>query len=90
MNIVYTSSTCCVDISSAADIRVGYEMTVSTTSEGEVFVELCAIIYEPDTGVAPRPFVISYVTTDNTAGECSHHILHMHSSNEQLVNVVSG
>ena len=65
-------------------------MAVCTTSEGEVFVELCAIIYEPETGVAPRPFVISYVTADNTAGEYSHHVLHAHSSNEQLVNVVSG
>ena len=65
---------CCYQIS-AVDIRVGYERTVYTTPEGDVSVELCAIIYEPNTGVAPRPFVISYSTENGTAGKC-HHILH--------------
>ena len=67
---------CCYHIS-AADIRVGYERTVYTTPEGEMFVELCAIIYEPDTGVAPQPFVISYATADDTAGKCVCHIVHI-------------
>ena len=56
----------CFDIKfSAADIRVGYEMTVYTTPEGDTFMELCAIIYEPTIGVAPRPIVISYATSDD-------------------------
>ena len=58
----YVTANCC------ADIRVGYERTVYTTSEGEGFVRLCAIIYSPDSGVAPRPFTISYTTADDTAG----------------------
>ena len=53
-----------------SDIRVGYEKTLYTTPEGDVFVELCAIIYEPTSGVAPRPFRISYRTKDYTAGIC--------------------
>ena len=57
------------EYSPAADIRVGYERTVYTTPEGDISVELCAIIYEPDTGVAPRPFVLSYATADDTAGK---------------------
>ena len=66
----------CYDIKfSAADIRVGYEMTVYNTTEGDTFVELCAIIYEPISGVAPRPFVISYATSDDTAGNYSKNVI---------------
>ena len=57
---------------SAAHIRVGYERTIYTTPEGDISVELCAIIYEPDTEVAPRPFVLSYATDDYTAGKCKY------------------
>ena len=59
---------------SAADIHVGYERTVYTTSEGDMSVELCAIIYEPITGVAPRDFVVSSTTSAGTAG-MMHHLL---------------
>ena len=66
----------CYDIKISADpIRVGYEMTVYTTLEGDTFVELCAIIYEPITGVAPRPFVISYATSDDSAGNYSKNVI---------------
>ena len=51
-----------------ADIRVGYEETVYTTPEGQRFVTLCAIIYLPSSGVASRPFTISYATANDTAG----------------------
>ena len=44
-------------------------MTLYSTPEGDFFVELCAIIYEPITGGAPRPFVISYATEDGTASK---------------------
>ena len=50
------------------DIRVGYEETHFTTPEGNVLVMLCAIIYEPSSGVAPRSFNLSYMTEDYTAG----------------------
>lgn len=50
------------------DIRVGYEETHYTTLEGNVFVMLCAVIYEPPTGVAPRSFTLQYMTEDYTAG----------------------
>ena len=50
------------------DIRVGYERTVFTTPESQRFVRLCAILYAPSSGGAPRPFTISYTTENDTAG----------------------
>ena len=49
-------------------IRVGYERSVYTTDEGQGVVELCAIIYDPPSGGAPRPFFIFASTMDGTAG----------------------
>ena len=43
-------------------ITVGYEFTVYSTSESAGVVEICAIIYEPSTGGAPRDFVVSSTT----------------------------
>ena len=37
-------------------IRVGYNQTEYTIDEGQPQVQLCVIIYEPDSGGAPRPF----------------------------------
>ena len=52
----------------AADIQVGYEMTVYTTPEEDTTVELCAIIYEPTlNGSSPRPFTLSYKTSGGSA-----------------------
>ena len=48
-------------------IVVGYELTVYTTSEGEEEVELCAIVHDPPSGGAPRPFVISSTTRNGSA-----------------------
>ena len=53
------------------DITVGYEMTAYTTTEGIGFVELCAVMPV----VAPRPFVISATTFDETAGRATASIL---------------
>ena len=50
-------------------ITVGYESTVYTTDEGQSQVELCAMIFVPDDGGAPRPFSILTSTTDDTAGQ---------------------
>lgn len=50
-------------------ITVGYESTVYTTDEGQSQVELCAVIFVPDDGGAPRPFSILASTTDDTAGQ---------------------
>ena len=56
---------CCV----ITDITVGYEKTTYTTIEGIGFVELCIVITNPLQGiVAPRRFVISATTADETAG----------------------
>ena len=63
-SVLYIRSFC----NCSSDIRVGYERTVYTTTEGQRFVTLCAIIYAPSSGVAPRPFTISYNTADDTAG----------------------
>ena len=59
-------------------IRVGYERSEYTTDEGQMEVELCAIIYEPPSRVAPRPFFIFASTMDGTAGtytyiHCTYH-----------------
>ena len=53
---------------SAGPIRVGYEFIQYTTSEGEGVVELCAIIYVPASGGAPRDFVIEANARDGSAG----------------------
>ena len=55
-------------------IRVGYERSVYTTDEGQGVVELCAIIYDPPSGGAPRPFFIFASTMDGTAGTCVGHL----------------
>ena len=49
-------------------IQVGYQRSVYTTDEGQAVVELCAIIYEPPSGVAPRAFFLFASTLDGTAG----------------------
>ena len=50
-------------------ITVGYQFTVYSTSESAGVVEICAIIYEPPTGGAPREFVVSSATRDGSASE---------------------
>ena len=51
-------------------------MTTYTTTEGTGLVELCAVITSPQNGVvAPRPFVISVITTDDTAGRAIYTVL---------------
>ena len=50
-------------------ITVGYEFTVYSTSESAGVVEICAIIYEPPTGGAPRDFVVSSTTRDGSASK---------------------
>ena len=61
-------------------ITVGYERTVYTTTEGDGSVTLCAIVTEPATGGAPRPFIIAATTSDDTASEefalCLHIVVH--------------
>ena len=46
---------------------MGYEFTVYTTPEGGMTVELCAIIYSPDSG-APVEVIVSASTRNGTAG----------------------
>ena len=50
--------------------RVGYERSVYTPDEGQGVVELCAIIYDPPSGGAPRPFFIFASTMEGTACTC--------------------
>ena len=51
-------------------VRVGYEFTEYRTPEGDLVVELCAIIYEPTLeGPSPRAFTLSFVTSDGTASK---------------------
>ena len=49
-------------------IDVGYEFTVYTTTEGEGFVTLCAVVMNSDEG-SPRPFVVSATTDDEEASK---------------------
>ena len=53
-------------------IAVGYESTVYTTNEGAGIVEICAIVYQPPMGGAPREFVISSTTRDGSASKRSY------------------
>ena len=50
-------------------ITVGYESLVYNTNETAGMVEICAIIYEPMSGGAPRDFVISSTTQDGSASK---------------------
>ena len=43
-----------------APINVGYESSVYNASEGEMEVSLCAVITNPPTGIAPRPFTLLF------------------------------
>ena len=52
-----------------ADIVVGYNQTFYTTTEGNVSVTICVVIFEPQTGGSPRPFTLSYNTENYTAGK---------------------
>ena len=48
-------------------IEVGYEFTQFTTTEGQGFVRLCAVILNFADG-SPRPFTISATTQNGFAG----------------------
>ena len=49
-------------------VEVGYEFTVYTTTEGEGFVTLCAVVMNSDEG-SPRHFVVSATTDDGIASK---------------------
>ena len=49
-------------------VRVGYDPTVYTTSEGEGMVELNIFVFSHPVTGAPRPFTLSVNTQDGTAG----------------------
>ena len=48
---------------------MGYEYTLYNASEGQGSLMICAIIYEPDTGGAPRDFTLSSTTFNGTASK---------------------
>jgi hypothetical protein len=48
-------------------IVVGYEVTTHTTTETDGYVELCAVIFETLSGLAPRPFELTVNTGDGSA-----------------------
>ena len=50
-------------------ITVGYEFVVYTTDETAGMVQICAVIYEPMTGGAPRNFVVSLTTRSGSASK---------------------
>ena len=63
-----------------------------TTSETEGSVELCAVILEPLSGEAPRPFELSATTTDGTAGTkdlCAHYTACVANDHVKYVDRVS-
>ena len=49
------------------EITVGYEFTVYPASEEQEEVVVCAVIYEPELGGAPRDFVLLSTTRDGSA-----------------------
>ena len=40
-----------------------------TTTETDGFVELCVVLFDPPSGVAPRDFTLTITTTDGTASK---------------------
>ena len=66
---IIMTKNCLTSVFSAVDITVGYELTLYTMTEGQGQVQLCAVIFEPDTGRAPRPFELSFTTEDGSAGQ---------------------
>ena len=46
---------------------VGYEVTTYTTTETDGYVELCAVVFEPPSRLAPRPFELTVNTGDGSA-----------------------
>ena len=64
-------------------------MTTYTTTEGTGLVELCAVITSPQNGVvAPRPFVISVTTTDDSAGRATALIISLYVYIEYWSDVI--
>ena len=59
---------CILAMSSSVFVRVGYDPTVYTTSEGEGMVELNIFVFSHPVTGTPRPFTLSVTTTDGTAG----------------------
>ena len=52
----------------AGSITVGYEFDLYDTTETVGSVEICAVIIESPSGVAPREFTVSSTTHNGTAG----------------------
>ena len=50
-----------------ADIFVGYEFKIYTTSEGVGQVQICAVLMAPGPATTPRDFVLSSATENGTA-----------------------
>ena len=59
---------CILAMSSSVFVRVGYDPTVYTTSEGEGMVELNMFVFSHPVTGAPQPFTLSVTTEDGTAG----------------------
>ena len=74
---IIMTKNCLTSVFSAVDITVGYELILYTTTEGQGQVELCAVIFEPDTGGTPLPFELSFATEDSSAGQL---VIHYSSS----------
>ena len=55
-----------------ADISVGYELTVYTTSENMRNVQICAVLMAPGPVIALRGFVLSSTTESGTASKFNH------------------
>ena len=55
-----------VFVSSSELIEVGYESAMHTTSEGDGFIELCAVVNSHPAG-SPRPFTFAATTEDGVA-----------------------
>ena len=71
-------------------IDVGYEFTVYTTTEGEGFVTLCAVVMNSDEG-SPGPFVVSATTDDGEASKLDFEEEHLNSlSIQRLVWTMLG
>ena len=55
----------------AADVFVGYEFSLYTTTEDIGQVEICAVLMDPGPTTAPQDFVLSSTTESGTASMLS-------------------
>ena len=78
----------CAFFHDVADIYVGYEFSLYTTTESIGQVEICAVLMNPGPATAPRDFVLSSTTESGTAS-MFHQFYHLKLLNHSYIYPIS-